>query len=56
MKTKKLASKLTLAKETLRSLDSQDLSHAHAGDGSILPGFTVGKHTCFTCQDSVCIC
>lgn len=55
MKTKKLASKLTLAKETLRSLGSQDLSHAHAGGGTIDP-YPSAKGTCFTCQFSVCLC
>ena len=56
MKTRKLANKLTLTKETLRSLGSQDLRHAHAGGGTVDPGVTVGKPTCFTCQFSVCLC
>jgi hypothetical protein len=56
MKIQKLVSKLTLAKETLRSLGSQDLGHAHGGGGTINPQTTSPKLTCYTCQFSVCLC
>lgn len=54
MKIQKLVSKLTLAKETLRSLSSQDLGHAHGG--TINPQTTSPKLTCYTCQASGCLC
>lgn len=54
--TRKLASKLILTKETLTSLGSQDLGHAHGGGGTINPQTTSPKFTCYTCQYTVCLC
>jgi|GEM_PF-6883287 len=55
--TRKLASKLILTKETLRSLGSQDLGHAHGGGGTTInPQTTSPKLTCYTCGFSVCLC
>lgn len=57
MKKTTLGTKLTLARETLGRLDAPALrqAQAQAGDGTVQPGHTVVK-TCFTWQDSVCLC
>jgi hypothetical protein len=55
MKKAKLGTKLTLTRETLGRLDAPELRQAQAGDGSAQPGLTVVK-TCFTWQESVCLC
>lgn len=55
MKKATLGTKLTLARETLGRLDAPELRRAQAGDGTVQPGLTVVK-TCFTWQDSICLC
>ncbi len=56
MKRRKLDKKLTLSKETLKSLDTHDVERVAggAGGGTIDPGYTVGR--CWTQVFSVCLC
>ena len=56
MKKRKLAKKLTLSKETLKSLDAREIERAEggAGGGTIQPGITYWP-VC-TQQNSMCIC
>jgi hypothetical protein len=56
MKRRKLDKKLTLSKETLKSLDTHDVERVAggAGGGTNDPGPTLGR--CWTQVFSVCLC